>query len=101
MKEFDFWASLEFRVCAEMSGIEECREKGLWCDGFIPEDYHLGLSGCYVTGRAWICFGQDQQPWEYRFDLPKGTRDLSSMDWESLIPPANVTKWMSIDYETQ
>lgn len=101
MKEKDYWVALEFRVCAEMDGIEECQEKGLWCDGFLPCDYQLDSLEPSVRGRAWICLGEQQQSWEFKLELPPGTRDQNSIDWEYLIPPPSVTQWMSLDFEAR
>ena len=87
------------RICAEMSGIEECKAQGLWCDGILPDEYHLSESRCHVTGRTWICFGEQQNLWEFRLELPKGTRNLDSLDWSILLPSSEETKWLSVDFE--
>ncbi|MCP4093540.1 MAG: hypothetical protein GY747_08825 [Planctomycetes bacterium] len=74
-------------------------EQTLWCDGFLPQDYHFGLCGDCVTGQVWICFDQEQYLWDFRLDLVKGTRDLSTVDWTQLLPSEDVTQWMALDYE--
>ena len=83
-----------------MGGIEECKAKGLWCDGILPDEYRLSDGVCCAIGRAWVCSGDNQVQWDFRMELPKGTRDLDKVDWESLLPASNVTKWMSVDFES-
>jgi hypothetical protein len=59
--ERQFWSSLEYRVSREMSGIEECRKVGLWCDGLVPEEYALDSTPASISGRTWIGSGRRQQ----------------------------------------
>ncbi len=35
MNEADYREHIELRVRAEFEGIENCRRRGPWCDGFI------------------------------------------------------------------
>lgn len=99
MNEKDYWVALEFRLCEEMAGIPECKARGLWCDGFLPDEYRLEEGACSVLGRAWICHGSKQAQWDFRLKLPSGTRELDEIEWERLLPPSEVTRWISVDFD--
>lgn len=71
--------------------------RSLWCDGFLPEQYLLDDNRPRVTGRAWICKGLRQEEWEFTFLLPKSVSSLNDVDWASLLPPENVTRWLSLN----
>ena len=97
MGESDFWVDLEYRVCHEFAGMPESHLRCRWCDGFIPERYLLDGPSPRVTGHAWICNGQKQGQWEFTLILDHPVSSRSEIDWSSLLPPPNVTKWMVVD----
>ncbi len=97
MGESDYWVHLEFRVCREFAGLSENHLRFLWCDGFIPEEYHLdGPSPC-IKGGAWICNGPRQEQWEFTLFLNHPVGSRSEIEWPSLLPPENVTRWLAVD----
>jgi hypothetical protein len=72
--------------------------RSLWCDGFIPEQYLLDDATPRITGRAWIGNGPRQQDkWEFALLLPHPVGSRDEVDWATLLPPENVTRWLSLD----
>jgi hypothetical protein len=97
MAESDYWVALEYRICREFAGMPENRLRFLWCDGLIPEQYLLeGRSPC-ITGRAWIGNGPKQEEWGFTLFLNHPVGSPSEIDWASLLPPENVTRWLAVD----
>ena len=101
MNEADYWISLEFRVCREFAGMPEKRLRGLWCDGFVPAQYVLNSPPPRITGRCWICNGPKQAEWEFALLFPKPFRSREDIDWATLLPPENVTRWIAFDERRQ
>jgi hypothetical protein len=97
MDEGEYWKHLEYRVCREFEGMRDNRLRFLWCDGFIPEEYLLDGAKPYITGRAWICDGPRQDEWHFTLALPHPVASRDALDWETLMPPENVTKWLAVD----
>jgi hypothetical protein len=97
MTESDYWLSLEFRVCQEFAGMPQHLLRFRWCDGFVPSDYRLdGPTPC-ITGCTWICDGPKQEEYNFTLLLNSPVPSCSEIDWESLLPSANTTKWMAVD----
>ena len=101
MGEADFWVSLEFRLCGEFAGLPERRYQYFWCDGFIPSDYLLDGPSPRITGRCWVCNGPRQDEWQFALLLPRSFGSREEIDWASLLPPPNVTRWMAFDESRQ
>jgi hypothetical protein len=102
LKESDFWSQLEYRVCHELDEIEECRRKGFWCDGFIPENYVLDDPFPYISGRVWIGIGSlNQQEWEFTLFLSKSAEGSDKITWSELLPPNNLTQWIEVDFKSK
>jgi hypothetical protein len=95
--EGDYWVSLEYRVCREFAGMKDWDLRHLWCDGFIPERYRLSGSEPRITGRAWICYGTRQHEWKFTLFLPHPVGSREEIDWASLLPAENVTRWLALD----
>jgi hypothetical protein len=95
--EAGYWLSLEDRVCRELAGMRERRLQYLWCDGFIPVDYLLDDPRPRITGRAWIYNSPRQPEWDFTLLLPRPFRSRDEIDWASLLPPENVTRWLALD----
>jgi hypothetical protein len=95
--EGDFWLSLEYRVCREFAGLNDRFLRHLWCDGFLPKRYLLDHSEPRITGWAWICNGAAQHQWQFTLFLPHPVRSSDEVDWASLLPPENVTRWLALD----
>jgi hypothetical protein len=98
MSEAQFWLMLEFRLEPEFAGLPERRYQYLWCDGFIPSEYMLDGPSPRITGKAWIANGQSHQDlWDFALLLPSPVHSREEIDWASLLPPDNVTRWMAFD----
>jgi hypothetical protein len=97
MEEADYWGRLEYRICREFAGMQNWDLRHYWCDGLIPERYRLGDSEPRITGRAWICRGQKQEEWEFTLFLPAPAGTPDDIDWASLLPPENATRWLAFE----
>jgi hypothetical protein len=97
MDESDYWLSLEFRICREFAGMSDNHLRFLWCDGFTPQRYLLDDPTPRITGRAWICNGQRQDEWDFTLFLPHPVDSPDKIDWASLLPSENVTRWLAVD----
>jgi hypothetical protein len=95
--EGHYWVSLEYRVCREFAGMPENQLRYLWCDGFIPEQYVLDDLTPRITGRVWICNGPKQDEWEFTLFLSHPARSRAEIEWTSLLPSENVTRWLALD----
>src|SRR5579872_3955841 len=73
----------------------------LWCDGFDASEYVLNGPSPRITDRCWICNRPHQAEWEFALLLPKSIRSRKDIDWASLAPPENVTRWMTFDERRQ
>lgn len=97
MDEQRFWLALEFRLCREFRGLPVRRLQFVWCDGLVPSAYVLDGPSPRITGRCWIVDGQKQAEWEFAFLLPGPVESREAIDWATLLPPENVTGWLSLD----
>jgi len=98
MDERDFWLKLEYRVCREIDGLRSPTPdlKGLWCDGFIPEQFEAGVPSQYV-GRVWMGRGgTHQEQWRFVLLLSNNVQSLHAIDWSTLLPPEDATGWLSL-----
>jgi hypothetical protein len=101
VNEAEFWVALEYRVCRELAGLADNSIRGLWCDGFVAKRYYFGDSEPRISGKAWICSGQKQYIWEFTFFLPNPVASYDEIDWAALLPPENVTRWLSLDSHSE
>jgi hypothetical protein len=101
MGEADYWVSLEYRICREFEGMRNWDLRHLWCDGVNPERYNLSGQQPRISGRAWICHGNRQAEWTFTLRLPCPVNSREEIDWQSLLPPENVTRWLALDQETR
>lgn len=103
MEEPAFWLELEHRVSREFAGMRgECNHlRSFWCDGLVPGQYRIDEADPRITGLAWIVRDQDQQEWEFTLFLPHTCASRKAVEWEKLLPPANVTKWIALDIEAR
>jgi hypothetical protein len=69
----------------------------LWCDGFIPEQCVLDGLSPRITGQVWICDGPREDQWEFTLILNRPVASRAKIDWSSLLPPENVTRWLTLD----
>lgn len=97
MDETSFWSALEFRVCRELDGDEDCSKERMWCDGFVPHLDAFDPRGDRVRGDAWVCFGSMQERWTFELRLPRKVRTYEQIPWAELLPPVDVTAWLTVD----
>ena len=98
MDESEFWVHLEYRVCQEIAGLTRPDFRRFWCDGFIPERYHLDEPTPRIAGRVWMGVGpREQQAWEFALLLRGRIEVREAIEWSALLPPPNVTRWLSVD----
>lgn len=94
-----FWVHLERRLCLEFEGLPERRYRYFWCDGLGPSEYVLDGPAPRITGKAWICNGPKPSLWRFVLLLPEPVSSREAIDWDALLPPENMTRWMSFDEE--
>lgn len=98
MDEKTFWERLEFRICGEMNGLDDCRRLGLWCDGLRPQLYEPSGESPSISGDAWIGLGpRDQQCWTFTLLLPAPVTDREAVVWQDLLPAEDETGWLGFD----
>ncbi len=97
MDEPSFWDHLEYRVSREFAGMREKHLQGMWCDGFVPVQYILDDPSPHIAGVAWICFGLKQEEWRFTLILPRAVNTPEEIDWAAILPPDNVTRWITLD----
>lgn len=97
MDEDSFWVKLEISVCREFAGLSERRHRQFWCDGFVPGQYLLEGHRPRITGKAWICVGSVQNEWDFALLLHRRFGSREEVDWASLLPPEDMTRWMAFD----
>ena len=102
MDEAEFWNSLEYRVTREMEGLEECRQRGLWCDGFSPHEWADGGLHRSLRGSVWIGQGSSgQELWSFELFVSEGFNDIEEINWRDLLPPDDLTGWLSVNTREQ
>jgi hypothetical protein len=98
MHETDFWSHLEYRVCDELDGLRHTVARPYWCDGFEPRRYILDGHSPRIVGRAWLGVGpRHQEQWDFTLLLQRSFDSLADIDWTKLLPPPDVTKWLTVD----
>jgi hypothetical protein len=97
MSKADYWPSLEFRLSREFAGLSEGRYRNFWCDGFSPSNYVLDGPSPRITGMCSICQEDEQVEWTFALLLPRLVASREQIDWRSLLPPENTTRWMGFD----
>src|SRR4051812_15763049 len=98
MSESDYWLALEFRLCGEFPGFAEKELRRYWCDGISPYEYVLAdPQRPRITGRATLVYVQDYQEWKFTLLLPRPVASREEIDWQSLLPPDNMTRWLWLD----
>jgi hypothetical protein len=94
----DFWSHLEYRVCREIESLRGDDFRGLWCDGFCPEQFELIDDRAAITGRVWMGRGsREQEDWRFSLILPEGVGEDADVDWNAVLPADDVSGWLSED----
>jgi hypothetical protein len=92
--ERDFWIALEYRICREFEGFEDRTLRNLGCDGLLPEEYDLHVDEPCIRGTA-RCGPSGQELWGFTLLIGSGATSPATIDWSSLLPPDDVTGWLS------
>jgi hypothetical protein len=100
MDEADFWARLEYRICAEFRGFEDKRLRSCWCDGLVAEEYDLSSTWPCIRGRAW-CGIDGQESWRFVLRVSPDVRTREGIDWFALLPPDHMTGWLLPDLSSR
>jgi len=80
-----------------MDSMPDCRRLGLWCDGFIPEQYLLDRVPHRITGVAWIGIGpRNQEEWNFSLVLPLPASSRGEINWAALLPPPEAKGWLVV-----
>jgi hypothetical protein len=96
MTEDEFWAALEFRICRELSGMTDNALRHMWCDGIRGDIVCREGGPAYMAGTVWI--GKDgQTTMHFAMALPDNVGSTDGIRWSTLMPPENMTAWLSVD----
>ena len=102
MTETDYFGRLEMRVCRELAGVRQQELRGMWCDGFIPEEFAVVGQRCRMTGRVWVAWGgRRQECWTFALLLGGRTLGRDRVDWPAVLPAEDRTGWLSLDFNTK
>jgi hypothetical protein len=96
----EFWSRLEYRVGDEIAGLSGDEFRGVWCDGFIPDTFDITGGQPMVRGRVWLArsgYRGTQEEWRFTLLLPESVRGEEDVDWAAILPPDDVTGWLSLD----
>lgn len=97
MDQKEYESRLEYRICREFSGMSDGQLRALWCDGVVLGGFLLDDPKPRILGSAWICNGGNQDEWRLEVLLPHRLNSRDEINWEELLPPDNVTKWLALD----
>jgi hypothetical protein len=99
--EEEFWKQLEFRVCREFESMNDNALRFLWCDGFLPDDYHLADRPARITGLAWIANGRLQDRWAFELVVRAPVHDREDVAWAALLPAEDAREWLFADSDAR
>ena len=99
MDEASFWSKLEWRICGEFAGMADGHMMNFWCDGMAPYAWYLEDSTLRIAGIAWIASQCEYGEWEFTLFLPGPIASREEINWETLLPAENVTRWLAFDPE--
>jgi hypothetical protein len=98
LDESAYWIYLEYRVCDELSGLRDPAARRYWCDGFEPSWYILDGQPPRILGCVWMGVGpRHQEQWQFTLLLGRSADSPESIDWSALLPPPDVTRWLTLD----
>jgi len=101
--ESEYFIALEYRVCRELAGMRDKQLRTVWCDGFLSEpQIEISRRHRRITGKVWIGFGgSHQELWDFHLLLGAIMKDPQQIDWSALLPPNDVTGWLSMYFESK
>jgi hypothetical protein len=96
MTEDEFWLGLEWRLCHELRGMNDRELRSMWCDGIRGDMVRPEAGPAYMSGTTWI--GKDgQTAMHFTMALDDSVVGEDGIVWSKLMPPENVTAWLSVD----
>jgi hypothetical protein len=96
MTEDEFWLALEWRICRELSGMGDAVLRPMWCDGIHGAIVQPEASPAYMSGTIYIAKdGQTAMP--FTMALPNNIASTDDIVWSALMPPEDMTAWLSVD----
>jgi hypothetical protein len=96
MTESEFWNALEWRIDRELRGMTDTFLRDIWCDGIRGNVVRPEAGPAYMYGTIWI--GKDgQTPMQFTMALPDNVVSKDDIAWSTLVPPEDVTAWLSVD----
>jgi hypothetical protein len=97
LDETEFWARLEYRICAELRGFEDKRLRYYWCDRLVPEEYDQLGEQKRIHGLAWIGDGRCLERWNFTLLTASTVVVKEEIDWAALLPEDTLTGWLTPD----
>ena len=96
MTEDGFWTALEWRICRELSGMTDNVLRHMWCDGVRGDIVRREAGPACMSGSIWI--GKDgQTEMQFTMALPDNIASKDHIVWSTLMPPEDMTAWLSVD----
>jgi hypothetical protein len=96
MTEDEFWTALEWRICRELSGMNDNLLRHMWCDGVRGDIVQREAGPACLDGSIWI--GKDgQTAMQFTMTLPDNVASKDDIVWRTLMPPEDMTAWLSVD----
>ena len=96
MTEDGFWTALEWRICRELSGMTDNALRHRWCDGVRGDIVRREAGPACMSGSIWI--GKDgQTEMQFTMALPDNIASKDGIVWSTLMPPEDMTAWLSVD----
>jgi hypothetical protein len=106
MTEDEFWGALERRICRELRGMTDNALRHMWCDGIcgpmasVPNIVRPEAGPAHMYGTVWI--GKDgETPMQFIMALPKNITSKDGIVWSTLMPPEDMTAWLSVDLKRE
>ena len=96
MTEDEFWGALEWRICRELSAMTDNDLRRMWCDAVCGDIVRREAEPAYMSGTIWI--GRDgQTEMQFTMALPDNIGSEDGIVWSTLMPPEDMTAWLSVD----
>src|SRR5262245_19220074 len=96
MTESGFWRALEMRICRELRGMTDNALWHMWCDGVRGDIMRPEAGPTHMHGTIWI--GKDgQTAMQFTMALPDNITSKDRIVWSTLMPPEDMTAWLSVD----
>jgi hypothetical protein len=96
MTEDEFWLALEYRICRELRGMSDAVLRPMLCDGIRGDIVRPEAGPAYLSGSIYIGkTGQTEM--QFTMALPDNIASKDDILWSNLMPPEDMTAWLSVD----